>query len=51
MQNPDLESITMVSDTHVGWWQNGADVEGDELSLSLNSPASDFADFEIYGIR
>ena len=28
--------------------KNGADVEGDELSLSLNSPASDFADFEIY---
>lgn len=28
--------------------KNGADVEGDEFGLSLNSPASDFADFEIY---
>ena len=28
--------------------KNGGDIEGDELSLSINSLASDFADFEIY---
>ena len=28
--------------------KNGVDIEGDELSLSINSLASDFADFEIY---
>ena len=29
-------------------WKKWGDIEGDELSLSINSLASDFADFEIY---